>query len=70
MEKIIKALFESSFIFNNKYYVFTCTRDLIEKTNLTGSTIRANIRKLIDLNILIETGYSNTYGLVPYHAST
>lgn len=71
MEKIIKVLFEQSFIYNNKCYVLTCTRDLINKTGLVGSTIRSNLKKLIDIQILIDTKIviQSTGGPEDYHAS-
>jgi len=56
MEKIIKALFESSFIFNGKLYVLTCPRDLESKTNLNVRTVRTQLNKIVDESILIDTG--------------
>ena len=71
MEKLIKALFNSSFVYNNKYYILTCTRDLINKTGLTGSTIRSNLKKLLSNQILIDTNIilESTTGPEDYHAS-
>lgn len=71
MEKIIKALFESSFIFNGKLYVLTCPRDLESKTNLNIRTIKTNLNKMIDASILKDTGFYLPYDVGPayYHMS-
>ena len=72
MEKIIKALFESSFIFNGKSYVLTCSRDLADKTGLNIRTIKSNLTKIINENILRDTGLhlKCDIGPVYYHGST
>lgn len=72
MEKIIKALFESSFIFNGKLYVLTCPRDLESKTNLNIRTIKTNLNKIVNESILIDTGLHLPCDVGPiyYHMST
>ena len=72
MEKLIKALFESAFIYNGKLYVLTCVRDMADKTNLNRRTIKSNLEKIVKENVLKDTGLHLRCdtGPVYYHAST
>ena len=70
MKKLIKTILQNILVYNNKYYILTCTRDLIEKTQLNGDTVRSNLKMLLDSNILINTGFHTIYGKEKYHNST
>lgn len=72
MEKLIKTLFESAFIYNGGLYVLTCVRDMSDKTNLNRRTVKSNLEKIIKENILKDTGLhlKCDTGPVYYHGST
>lgn len=70
MEKLIKALLNMLFIYNNNCYIFTCTRDLAERSGLTTDSVRNNIKKLLDSQVLTDVGLSLSYGREYFHGST
>ena len=72
MEKLIKALFESAFIYNGKLYVLNCIRDISDKTDLNRRTVKSNLEKIIKENILKDIGLHLRCdtGPVYYHGST
>lgn len=70
MEKLIKAILNMLFIYNNSCYIFTCTRDLTERSGLTTDSVRNNIKKLLDSQVLTDVGLSLSYGREHFHGST
>lgn len=70
MEKLIKVMLNMLFIYNNNCYIFTCTRDLAERSGLTTDSVRNNIKKLLDSQVLTDVGLSLSYGREYFHGST
>lgn len=70
MEKLIKVLLSMLFVYNNNCYVFTCTRDLAERSGLTTDTVRNNMKKLLNSQVLTDIGISLSYGREYFHNST
>lgn len=69
MEKIIKTLLNILFIYNNNCYIFTCTRDLAKRSGLTTDTVRNNMKKLLNSQIITDMGLSQSYGREYFHSS-
>lgn len=57
-------------MYNNNCYVFTCTRDLAERSGLTTDTVRNNMKKLLNSQVLTDIGISLSYGREYFHNST
>lgn len=70
MEKLIKVLLNMLFVYNNNCYIFTCTRDLAKRSGLTTDTIRSNMKKLLNSQVLTDVGVSLSYGREHFHNST
>lgn len=70
MEKLIKVLLNMLFVYNNNCYIFTCTRDLAKRSGLTTDTVRSNMKKLLNSQVLTDVGVSLSYGREHFHSST